>query len=148
MSPLTKQFHDAVLTLAGHAPIKQRLVSAYSEHLSGIHDEDLPRRLLGRFADLRRRLHGVTPLNGEGPVRASVRKMSGAEAAAQIRTEERKAARPPVPIYSISANAMPHQVRDYSGAGMDGHLAKPFRKVEIADIVRRHAPPRATIAAE
>ncbi len=81
MSPLTKQFHDAVLTLAGHAPIKQRLVSAYSEHLSGIHDEDLPRRLLGRFADLRRRLHGVTPLNGEGPVRASVRKMSGAEAA-------------------------------------------------------------------
>ena len=74
--------------------------------------------------------------------------MSGTEAAAQIRTEERKAARPPVPIYSISANAMPHQVRDYSGAGMDGHLAKPFRKVEIADIVRRHAPPRATIAAE
>ncbi len=81
MSPLTKHFHDAVLTLAGHAPIKQRLVTAYSEHLSGIHDEDLPRRLLGRFADLRRRLHGVTPLNGEGPVRASVRKMSGPEAA-------------------------------------------------------------------
>jgi len=81
MSPLTKHFHDAVLALAGHAPIKQRLVCAYSDHLSGVHDEDVPRRLLGRFSDLRRRLHSVTPLNGEGPVRASVRKMSGPEAA-------------------------------------------------------------------
>jgi hypothetical protein len=81
MSALTKHFHEAVLALAGHAPIKQRLVCAYSDHLSGVHDEDLPRRLLERFADLRRRLHSVTPLNGEGPVRASVRKMSGPEAA-------------------------------------------------------------------
>src|SRR6056297_2385635 len=81
MSPLTKHFQEAVLALAGHAPIKQRLVCAYSDHLSAVHDEDLPRRLLGRFSDLRRRLHSVTPLNGEGPVRASVRKMSGPEAA-------------------------------------------------------------------
>jgi len=81
MSPLTKHFHEAVLALAGHAPIKQRLVCAYSDHLSGVHDEDVPRRLLRRFSDLRRRLHSVTPLNGEGPVRASVRKMSGPEAA-------------------------------------------------------------------
>jgi len=81
MSALTKHFHEAVLALAGHAPIKQRLVCAYSDHLSGIHDDELPRRLLGRFTDLRRRLHSVTPLNGEGPVRASVRKMSGPEAA-------------------------------------------------------------------
>ena len=81
MSPLTRHFHEAVLALAGHAPIKQRLVCAYSDHLSAVHDEELPRRMAKRFAELRRRLHGVTPLNGEGPVRASVRKMSGPEAA-------------------------------------------------------------------
>lgn len=86
MSPLTTHFHEAVLALAGHAPVKQRLISAYSEHLSGIHDEDMPRRLLGRYTELRRRLHSVRPLNGEGPVRASVRKMSGPEAAECART--------------------------------------------------------------
>ena len=32
------------------------------------------------FADLRRQMHGVTPLNGEGPICASVRKMSFDEA--------------------------------------------------------------------
>lgn len=81
MSPLTHHFHEAVLALAGHAPIKQRLVCAYSDHLSEVHEDDLPDRLVERYADLRRRLHGATPLNGEGPVRASVRKMSGPEAA-------------------------------------------------------------------
>lgn len=81
MSPLTKHFHEAVLALAGHAPIKQRLACAYGDHLSAVHEEELPQRLVERFSDLRRLLHSVTPLNGEGPVRASVRKMSGPEAA-------------------------------------------------------------------
>lgn len=81
MSPLTQHFHDAVLALAGHAPIKQRLVCAYNDHLASVHEEDLPRHLMADFADLHRRLHNAAPLNGEGPVRASVRKMSGPEAA-------------------------------------------------------------------
>ncbi len=80
MTPLIKHFHAAVLALVGHEPIKQRLVSAYTDHLSTVREDELPRRLVERFADLRRRLHTVTPLNGEGPVRASVRKMSGPEA--------------------------------------------------------------------
>ena len=75
--------------------------------------------------------------------------MSGTEAAARIRAEERATGRAPVAIYSISANAMPHQIAAYSGAGMDGHLSKPFRRAEIAEIILRHQPGRrSTIAAE
>ncbi|MEJ2603449.1 MAG: hypothetical protein P8172_09155 [Gammaproteobacteria bacterium] len=81
MTPLINQFQAAVLALVGHEPIKQRLVSAYSDHLSSVREDELPRRLTARFAGVRRRLHTVTPLNGEGAVRASVRKMSGPEAA-------------------------------------------------------------------
>lgn len=111
MSPLTKHFHEAVLALAGHAPIKQRLVCAYNEHLSGVHDEDLPRRMLERFSSLRRRLHSVTPLNGEGPVRASVRKMSAPEAADCARIivalygeiAQREAARSTGPLHLVRA---------------------------------------------
>jgi signal transduction histidine kinase/CheY-like chemotaxis protein len=66
--------------------------------------------------------------------------MTGVEAAATIREEERQAGRMPVPIYSISANAMPHQVEVYESAGMNGHLSKPFRKADLAALVVRHRP--------
>jgi signal transduction histidine kinase/CheY-like chemotaxis protein len=68
--------------------------------------------------------------------------MSGPEAAATIRAAERQGGLRRVPIYSISANAMPHQIEAYASAGMDGHLSKPFRKVELAEIVLRHASDR------
>jgi signal transduction histidine kinase/CheY-like chemotaxis protein len=70
--------------------------------------------------------------------------MTGVEAAAAIREEERKAGRFPVPIYSISANAMPHQVEVYERAGMNGHLSKPFRKADLAALVARHRPGEAS----
>ncbi len=65
--------------------------------------------------------------------------MTGTEAAAVIRGYEREWDRTPVPIYSLSANAMPHQVAMYTEAGMDGHLSKPFRKPELVEILHRHA---------
>jgi signal transduction histidine kinase/CheY-like chemotaxis protein len=67
--------------------------------------------------------------------------MTGVEAAAAIRAAEREEGRAPVPIYSISANAMPHQIDAYRMAGMNGHLSKPFRKIDLAEIVARHLPP-------
>ncbi len=73
--------------------------------------------------------------------------MTGVEAAAAIRTAERAEGRAPVPIYSISANAMPHQIDAYRVAGMNGHLSKPFRKIDLAEIVGRHLPAGAPIAA-
>lgn len=73
--------YDAVSVLAGSGHIKQRLITAYEAHLDKLRDEDLPLTARQGFADLRDQMHRVQPLNGEGPIRASVRKMSVAEAA-------------------------------------------------------------------
>jgi hypothetical protein len=76
MSYHVDRFYTAVLVLAGDGHIKQRLIKAYRENLANIVEDDLPRELQQAFRDLRTRLHSVAPLNGEGPVCASVRKMS------------------------------------------------------------------------
>lgn len=75
------RFYSAVSVLAGNGHVKQRLADAYTRHLAGMHGSDLPAPLQDRFAALRRRMHSVAPQNGEGPVQASVRKMSGPDAA-------------------------------------------------------------------
>ena len=74
------RFYAAVTKLAGDGHIKQRLIRAYQDNLADVEDDELPIALKETFADLKRRMYGVTPLNGEGPIRASVRKMSAAEA--------------------------------------------------------------------
>jgi len=71
-----KSFGAAVSALVSHSHIKQRLVEAYEKNLAGIAEEDLPIPVRRAFADLRRKMTSVDPLNGEGPIRASVRKMS------------------------------------------------------------------------
>ena len=70
------RFHAAISVLCGHGDIKQRLVAAYQENLAPIEDIELPPDLQETFAELRSLLRRVAPLNGEGAVRASVRKMS------------------------------------------------------------------------
>ena len=74
------RFHAALTVLAGHGHIKQRLIKAYEEYLVEIHEDELPIAMKQPFADLRVEMHRVTPLNGEGPICASVRKMSLDEA--------------------------------------------------------------------
>ena len=66
----------AVTVLVGDGHIKQRLVRAYQNHIEAIRDDELPAELRTEFEALRAAMHRVAPLNGEGPVRASVRKMS------------------------------------------------------------------------
>jgi hypothetical protein len=80
MADHLKRFHAALLVLAGHGHVKQRLIKAFEEHLNEIHEDELPVALKQSFADLRHELHRVSPLNGEGPICASVRKMSLDEA--------------------------------------------------------------------
>jgi len=80
MTNHVERFHAALTVLAGHGHIKQRLINAYEDNLVTIHDDELPFSLQQLFADLRRQMHSVTPLNGEGPICASVRKMSFDEA--------------------------------------------------------------------
>ncbi len=74
------RFYAAVSVLAGHGYIKQRLVKAYEENLAVIEDEDLPIAVKQSFADLRHMMSRVAPVKREGRIRASVRKMSVAEA--------------------------------------------------------------------
>ncbi|MDH5247050.1 MAG: hypothetical protein OEW98_11385, partial [Betaproteobacteria bacterium] len=74
------RLYAAVSVLAGDGHIKQRLIKAYRDNLDAIAAEDLPRELRKSFRELQSRLHSVAPLNGEGPVCASVRKMSVREA--------------------------------------------------------------------
>ncbi len=80
MSNHVNRFYAAVSVLAGHGYIKQRLVKAYEENLAVIEVEDLPIALKQSFADLRHMMSRVDPVKAEGRIRASVRKMSVAEA--------------------------------------------------------------------
>ncbi len=81
MSDHVNRFYTAVSVLAGHGRIKQRLVKAYEENLAVIEDEDLPIAVKQSFADLRHMMSRVDPvMKREGRIRASVRKMSAAEA--------------------------------------------------------------------
>jgi hypothetical protein len=73
-------FHAAASVLVGHGHIKQRLMKAFEDHLDAINEEELPKIRRRTFVEVQQALHRVTPLNGEGPVRASVRKMSPVEA--------------------------------------------------------------------
>ncbi len=76
MSNHVHRFYAAVSVMAGHGNIKQRLIEAYEENLAVIDDHELPIVIKQSFADLRHMLSQVAPLNGEGRIRASVRKMS------------------------------------------------------------------------
>lgn len=80
MTDHVNRFHAALLVLAGHGHVKQRLIKAFEEHLDEIHEDELPVALKQSFADIRQEVHRVSPLNGEGPICASVRKMSLDEA--------------------------------------------------------------------
>ena len=80
MSNHVDRFYAAVLVVAGHGDIKQRLVSAFEEHLAIIEDDELPTAVARKFAVLRNLMTGVAPLNGEGQICATVRKMSMPEA--------------------------------------------------------------------
>jgi hypothetical protein len=80
MSNLVDKFITAVSVMAGNGHIKQRLVQSYEDNLQGIECDDLPVAARQPYADLRAMLQSVSPLNGEGAVRATVRKMSANDA--------------------------------------------------------------------
>jgi len=81
MSYHVERFYAAVSVLAGHGHIKQRLIKAYEENLVDVSEDELPIAVKQAFSDLKHQMNRVTPLNGEGAICASVRKMSVDEAA-------------------------------------------------------------------
>ena len=74
------RFCAALAVLAGHGHIKQRLIDAFEQHLLDFDHDTLPLPVRERFTDLYCSMSQVAPLNGEGPICASVRKMSIEEA--------------------------------------------------------------------
>jgi hypothetical protein len=80
MSYHVDHFYAAVSVLASHGHIKQRLMRAYEDHLEGINEDELPELVRKPFTELQQDMHRVAPLNGEGTICASVRKMSPEEA--------------------------------------------------------------------
>ena len=80
MSNHVHKFYTAVSVLAGHGHIKQRLIQAFEDNLAHIEDDTIPRTVREPFAELSDLMKQVEPLNGEGPICASVRKMSIEEA--------------------------------------------------------------------
>jgi signal transduction histidine kinase/AmiR/NasT family two-component response regulator len=52
--------------------------------------------------------------------------MNGVEATQAIREIEASEQMPKTPIVAVTANAMPHQRKEYLAAGMDDHVAKPI----------------------
>jgi hypothetical protein len=75
-----EDFHAAVSVLVGHGHIKQRLMKAFEDHLDAIDEDEVPEGRRNVFVEIQKSMHRVAPLNGEGSVCASVRKMSPVEA--------------------------------------------------------------------
>ncbi|WLT33189.1 response regulator [Geothrix sp. PMB-07] len=63
--------------------------------------------------------------------------MDGLEATMRIRDLERSEGRDPVPIIALTANAMESDRNRCMRAGMDGFLAKPFRRNDVMAVLGR-----------
>lgn len=79
MSHQVNCFAAAMAVIVGNNHIKQRLIQAYQDHLLSLENDQLPIPMRQPFADLTHLMNRVAPLKGEGPVCASVRKMSPLE---------------------------------------------------------------------
>lgn len=86
MSYLSERFEAAICELVGDGPIKQRLTTAYTEHLDDLQTTELPSQLRAAFTDLHDALHQVTPMGREPCVKATIRKMSTMEAGSHAGT--------------------------------------------------------------
>jgi hypothetical protein len=81
MSYVTERFEAAVRDLVTDGPVKERLMRAYSAHLDGLNPIDLPTKVASVYAELNAAVHRVAPSGTATPIKASVQKMSPAEAA-------------------------------------------------------------------
>jgi CheY-like chemotaxis protein len=63
--------------------------------------------------------------------------MDGFEATAWIRTREREAGAPRVPIVALTAHAMQGDRQRCMDADMDGYVAKPIKPVELFEVIDR-----------
>jgi len=86
VSPLAQRLAEAIRTLIGDGPIKQRLIRAYAANLEDLADSEFPAALRRDFGELQAALNRITPVGNETRVRASVQKMSPHEATTHAAT--------------------------------------------------------------
>jgi signal transduction histidine kinase/CheY-like chemotaxis protein len=63
--------------------------------------------------------------------------MDGYAAAQHTRERELRLRLPRIPILALTANAFDEDAAQARAAGMDGHLAKPYSRVQLAELLRR-----------
>jgi hypothetical protein len=80
MSQIVERFEAAVQVLVGDGPVKNRLLTAYTDYLEDLQQVDLP--IAGKidFVELHAALHRAPPIGKIDCVKASVQKMSPVEA--------------------------------------------------------------------
>ncbi len=82
----------------------------------------------------RRRRYGLVLMDCQMPG------IDGFEATAQIRAFEAASGQGPVPIVALTANAMQGDRERSLAAGMNEHLAKPFREEDLRAVLERWMP--------
>jgi hypothetical protein len=84
MEQIVRHLEAAVLILTGVGALKERLYGAYIQHLEALdlnaNGSELPSDLLHDYADMCQAMHAAHALPGENVIRASVRKLSAADA--------------------------------------------------------------------
>jgi CheY-like chemotaxis protein len=63
--------------------------------------------------------------------------MTGYEATIAIRGKEARAGSPRLPIVALTANAFDEDAAKSRTAGMDGHLAKPYTREQLREVLAR-----------
>jgi signal transduction histidine kinase/CheY-like chemotaxis protein len=63
--------------------------------------------------------------------------LDGLSATRQVRDRESRLRLPRVPIVALTANAFDEDVTASMAAGMDGHLAKPYSREQLFELLRR-----------
>src|SRR5512141_1598757 len=81
MSGNWDHIRSAVLVLVGPGAVKQRLITAYLEHLRVVDESALPDEVCVEFAALQSAFNCTKPAGGLSAAEAAVRKMSEQDAA-------------------------------------------------------------------
>jgi hypothetical protein len=80
MDIAVQRFRSAALVLARSGTVKERLHSAYRQHLCDLEADSLPSEIRDDFSTLLRSLTRERPLRGEDAATATIRKLSADEA--------------------------------------------------------------------
>ena len=67
--------------------------------------------------------------------------MDGLEATRRLRQWEREQGRAPMPVVALTANAMHEERERCLAVGMNSHLAKPFRRQQLARVLSPYLTP-------